>query len=327
MEYKSIKGYNGWAQVGFLVALLGLGILLVGAIQFIITASIAPKGFNLSDAKGLLKLLSQPENVTIARVMQVGSTLALFFIPALMWNFICNGKSLFWLGFNKHFTFKQIAVAFLIMLAASLGAQFFAIISKSIMSYLPFFDAKAKLMEDDYNQQIAALSNLKSTSEYVVALFIMAFFPALFEEVFFRGLLQRFFERWWGKPLIAIVASSIIFSLIHASIYLFLSRVCLGMALGVIFYYTRNIWVNVIAHFINNALALTALYIQSKTTGKVVPQAAEPDAHWLLCIAGMAAAIGLALYLQKQSMQQVQQITTEENYLLEQTIYKPNNLA
>jgi uncharacterized protein len=325
MEYRSFKGYNGWAQMGFLLALLGLGLILASSLQGIVTAVITPKGFNFSDTKGLTKILSQPENVTTARLMQVGSTLALFFLPALMWNFICNGKTLFWVGFNKYFTLKQIAIAFVIMLTASLGAQFFAIITKGILAYIPWLDAKARLMENSYNEQVNALSNLKNGGEYVLALFIMAFFPGLFEEVFFRGLLQRFFERWWSKPILAIVASSIIFSVIHASIYLFLTRLCLGLALGFIFYYTRNVWINVIAHFINNAMALTYLYFQPK--GKIKTAAPEAAAHWLVCIAAICGTILLIIYLKKQSTEQVAQINQQEDFLWQQPLYKNNNLA
>jgi uncharacterized protein len=327
MEYRSFKGYNGWAQIGFLLALLGLGVLVAGSLQVIVTAAILPKGFNIGDTKGLTKILSQPENVSTARLMQVGTTVTLFFIPALLWNYICNGKRFFWIGFNKVFNVKQVVIAFAIMFMALLGAQFFAILSKSILAYLPWLDAKAKIMEDSYNDQINALSNLKSGSEYVVSLLILAFLPALCEEVFFRGLLQRFFERWWSKPVLAIIASSIIFSLVHSSIYLFLTRFFLGMALGFIFYYSRNIWVNVIAHFINNAMALTALYFQVKKKGAVNAAASEPDVHWLLCIAGICATIFLVLYLKKQSAEQVAQINQQEDFLWQQPLYKNNNLA
>ena len=58
----------------------------------------------------------------------------------------------------------------------------------------------------------------------VLILVVMAFFPALFEEIFFRGAMQELLERWWKKPLLAVIFTSIVFSLIHMSVYLFLSR-------------------------------------------------------------------------------------------------------
>jgi membrane protease YdiL (CAAX protease family) len=57
-----------------------------------------------------------------------------------------------------------------------------------------------------------------------------------------------------------IFITSVIFSAIHFSYYGFLPRLFLGLMLGYIFYFSRNIWLNIIAHFLNNAYPLTAMY-------------------------------------------------------------------
>ncbi|MBK7557477.1 MAG: CPBP family intramembrane metalloprotease [Chitinophagaceae bacterium] len=77
-----------------------------------------------------------------------------------------------------------------------------------MLSYFPDLYVMGQKMESAYTEQVMALSNLKSWGEFVMAIVIMAFFPALFEEIFFRGAVQNLLERWWQKPLLAIIATS-----------------------------------------------------------------------------------------------------------------------
>jgi uncharacterized protein len=315
MEYRSIKGFTALAQFGFLCAFLGLGFVIAGGIQFILTLQVLPKGVSISDTDEIMKAMLAPENIGMARASQVLGTLGLLFVPALLWNYVSNGKSLLWLGFSKHISAWQIILGSLIIYTAAMAATPLADISKSIIAHFPSIDASAKRMEDLYNEQALALSNLKNVPEYITGLFIMAFFPAMFEEVFFRGTLQNLFVKWWQKPLLAIFATSIIFSLIHMSIYLFLSRMLLGFVLGLMYHKTKNIWVNIIAHFINNALALTYLFVQKNKVGKLNLKDMEEHIHWAFGLVAIVALVGLFIMLTKYSTKNKAKIEDEERIL------------
>jgi membrane protease YdiL (CAAX protease family) len=121
----------------------------------------------------------------------------------------------------------------------------------------------------------------------------MALLPALFEEVFFRGALQNVLVDWWKKPVLAIIVTSIIFSLIHSSIYLFLSRAILGFVLGWMYHRTKNIWINIIAHFLNNALALGMMYAASQSNKTPTLQDTEFKVDTWLAILAAFALVGL----------------------------------
>ena len=316
MEYKSVKGFSGWAQTGFLFAFLGLGFILAAGAQVLMTLQILPAGASLTDTDAMMKAMLSPQNVGMARAIQVVGTFLLLFVPALLWSLVSNGKNLFWLGFNKYINGFQIGIGFLIILAAGFAAAPLADLSKNIVSHFPSLDVMAKRMEDLYNEQALALSNLKSFPEYITALFIMAFFPAMFEEVFFRGTIQNLLVKWWQKPMVAIFVTSVIFSLIHLSIYLFLSRLALGFVLGLMFYYTKNIWVNIIAHFLNNAIALTGLYMMRNKPGKNNLDALDPQVHWSISLLCIAALVGLFYLLKKYSVMNRVRIDVKENLLI-----------
>lgn len=122
-------------------------------------------------------------------------------------------------------------------------------------------------LEKSYNEQVAGIIGLNSFSDYLFSLVVMAFLPALCEEALFRGIFQNFLSRATNKPWMAIIVVSLIFSVVHLSGFGFLSRLFLGIVLGAIYFYTGRLWLAILAHFINNAIALTVLYYY-KTSGK-----------------------------------------------------------
>jgi membrane protease YdiL (CAAX protease family) len=144
----------------------------------------------------------------------------------------------------------------------------------------------------------------------------MAFFPALFEELFFRGVMQNLFIKWWKKPMLAIIITSIIFSLIHMSIYLFLSRIVLGFVLGLMFYKTRNIWVNTIAHFLNNAIAVLQMYAMSQSKSKIDVSKLDPKFDWWMGLVALVVLYFLFKFLDRHSEENKMKIYTKEQALL-----------
>ena len=321
--YRSVKGLSGFALLGILLAFLGLGFILAGIAQLMIGLQIMPKGASISDADALVNAMLDPRNVTFSRISQVLGTFFLFFIPAILFSLVANGKNLFWLGFNRYFSGSQIVIAFFIILAASIAFGPLADMSREIVSNFPKLDKLAHFLEDQYNKQVRVLSNLQSWPEYITAIAIMAFFPALFEEVFFRGALQNFFHRWWNNPWIAIIVISVIFSIFHSSVYLFATRFALGCMLGVLYYFTRNIWVNVIAHFLNNAVALTQMFVLSKQKKIVEADKLDPQLHWIWSIVALFVLFLLFRQLRKISAEYRRTIETKEIQLAQSSRSNP----
>lgn len=100
----------------------------------------------------------------------------------------------------------------------------------------------------------------KSISAFLVNLFVVAFMAALSEELFFRGLLQKLFTDNKVNPHVAIWICAILFSAIHVQFYGFLARMVLGAILGYLYWYSGSLWTSILAHFMNNALAVTLVH-------------------------------------------------------------------
>ncbi|MFT3909126.1 MAG: CPBP family intramembrane metalloprotease [Ferruginibacter sp.] len=324
MAYKSIKGYSGLAQLGFLFVFLGLGFILAGIAQFSIGFKMVAPGTPMEKmGEAMLAALKDPKNVFYSRLAQVCGTFFMLFIPAVLFSWISNGKNKFWLGFNPYVNIFQIALGFLIMFTANIMAAPLAEMTKALLVHLPSLDSYARQLETIYNDQVVVLSNLKSWPEFLMALAIMAFFPALFEELFFRGAMQNFFVKWWKQPLIAIIVTSLVFSLIHSSIYLFISRAVLGFVLGLMYFKTKNIWVNVIAHFLNNAIALAQMFSMSNSKEKIDVSKLDPKVEWWFAIIAIGVLVFLFRFLDRYSVKNTFKINAKENLLLAETTSDP----
>jgi membrane protease YdiL (CAAX protease family) len=155
-------------------------------------------------------------------------------------------------------------------------------------------------MEDAYQKQVEAIVTLNNPIEFISALFIMAFLPALCEEALFRGGLQNFLTRSTRIPWLSILVVSIIFSAVHFSWYGFLSRFFLGIVLGLVFHYSGRLWLSIIAHFFNNALAITLLYI-AKQEGKPMQEAMNEGADTLWGLVALPVLIVLFMWFRKIS--------------------------
>lgn len=319
MQYKSNKGYTGFSQLGMLLAFVGLGLILATIVQLIIGLQMVPKGTPMLQLQeAMMTAMKDPKNVQTIRILQIAGTFCLMFVPSVMFSWLVNGNNPFWIGFNKYFNVQQIALGFVIIFSANILAGPLQDFSEKAVSYFPSLEITAKSLENLYNEQVQALSHLSGLPDLFLALMIMAFFPALFEELFFRGVMQNLFTKWWKKPMLAIIVTSIIFSLIHMSIYLFLSRIVLGFVLGLMFYKTRNIWVNTIAHFLNNAIAVFQMYVlsQSKPISKIDVSKLDPKFDWWMGLAALVILYFLFKYLDRYSEENKMKIYTKEQALM-----------
>lgn len=319
MEYRSVKGMNGWGQLGILLVFTGAGFILAGILQIAIAWQLVPSGLPMDKmGEAMVKALLKPENITYSRIAQVSGTFLLLFMPAYAYMRICHGKNKFWLGFNKHINARQIVLGFFLIFLANIVANPLEDLSKSMLANFPSLNAMGMRMEDAYTEQVMALSNLKSWGEFFMAIVIMAFFPALFEEIFFRGAVQTLLERWWKKPLLAVLATSLLFSLIHMSVFLFLSRAVLGFVLGLMYQRSKNLWVNIIAHFLNNTVAVIQLFWISRHAQKIEVDKLDPKLPLWGALLGLGFTVGLFILFEKFSVKNRTQIAFEEQNLLDQ---------
>jgi uncharacterized protein len=264
MAHIATKRFSYWGQLGILMSLAGVGLIIGSFVSLIpLLGKVDANKLFTSSAHTLIDAVQDPQNANAVRLMQFIATLFFFFLPAFLYAKICHKKALTHLGFIKMPGLKQLVLV--------CGIMFFALFIVGalgeIWHQIPFpknWQAQFKAAEEAYNKQMQVMARMNGVGDYMLSILIVALLPAVFEEAIFRGALQNLLSRWIKAPVWAIVITAILFSAVHGSYDGFVPRFVLGFILGWLFYRTGNIWLNIAAHFLNNAIAITMLYFYSK---------------------------------------------------------------
>ncbi|MFI5204596.1 MAG: CPBP family intramembrane glutamic endopeptidase [Flavobacteriales bacterium] len=104
----------------------------------------------------------------------------------------------------------------------------------------------------------------RDVSVYLTNLLVIAFLPALGEELFFRAVMLRLFTKFFKGIHAAVWIGAIFFSVYHFQFQGLLPRIFMGALLGYVFIITGNIWYSVLLHFLNNAFIVTLKWLQAR---------------------------------------------------------------
>jgi len=147
-------------------------------------------------------------------------------------------------------------------------------------------------MEESAEQLLKTLLVMNNPGELLLNLLVVAVLPAIGEELIFRGLIQKRLEGSFKNAIPAIWLAAAIFSAIHLQFEGFFPRLLLGAALGYLFYWTRNLWVPILAHFVFNGTQVLAQYFYSEEIAAL--EATEIDnPNWLWGVLSLAGIIFL----------------------------------
>lgn len=247
------KGFNGWSQLGIFMGMVGVG-LVAGSVISLGTWTMMT-GQNIA---GMQQDLMNPKYATAIKVVQLVSTLFIFFLPALAYVFVCYRNGWLALGFQKNFAWKVAVIAVLIIIASMPFIDWVTTVNKAIpipAAARKYFDE----LEKSYEDQVKVIGDVKTTGQYLVSLFIIALLPAVFEEVFFRGALQNMLSRWKN----------------NSYVYVFMAAVLL-MAVKSIWLTGVNSW------FFNGAVIVLALLVLRSHT--LFDSLNSITSHWLFPI-------------------------------------------
>ena len=162
-----------------------------------------------------------------------------------------------------------------------------------------------KINQEEANVLYEKLLVMEGFGDLVFNLILMAVIPALSEEVLFRGGLQQLAQRYMNNVHLAVWVTAITFSLIHFQFLTFIPRVIMGAGLGYIFVWGGSLWMPIIAHAINNGIAILITYLLKNNSGlKELDQIGQSLDVWV--IGSTCLTFGLFFCLRKLSKQKTQ---------------------
>jgi len=161
------------------------------------------------------------------------------------------------------------------------------------------FDAMVRESEELAAAVTKFLTRFTSFPDFLLGFLVIAILPALGEELAFRGMLQPALHRLVGNAHVAIWVTAVLFSAFHFQFLGFVPRMLLGALFGYLLHWSGNLWIPVIAHFVNNGASVILIYLHQLgiTDFDAESSAAAP---WSLVIPGTALFIALVFVLRKQ---------------------------
>lgn len=200
------------------------------------------------------------------------------------------------LGLSVKPSYKAMGVAFVWILVSQ--PLFTALTFDANSFELPEFLRGVERWGEDMEQQVADQLKMILGVPLLLNLAILAVVPAVCEELLFRGLMLSVLRRWMGQHF-AVWVQGIVFSLLHLQPYGFLPRMLMGVAFGYLRISSGSLYPAMLAHFLNNALAVGLLYMNGEAAFDPSSDPFEGmDFLWVV-VSGVLA-VGLLVWLYQQ---------------------------
>ena len=111
----------------------------------------------------------------------------------------------------------------------------------------------------------AALQLPTSSGALLLAFLSVCVLPAIFEELLFRGLIQRALSPYGAW--FSIVVTSALFALLHSDLSQLPAIFALSLFLGYVYAFTKNLSYSVLLHFANNLSGFVLLWAKQQMDG------------------------------------------------------------
>jgi uncharacterized protein len=239
-------------------------ITFLGTLFFYFFAFIGSLIFKINMSEMLVIPESNADSLdmSVLKYVQVSQQTALFIIPGIIISFLLSTKGKSFYKINK--APEAFNLLMVIMLALMLiPVTMYTGMLNSRMDFPDWLSGLEKWMrtkEDSASDLTVLLVKSSDIPELLQSLFIMAVVPAIAEEVIFRGVLQQLLCKIFKSDNWGIWITAILFSAIHLQFFGFLPRLILGLCFGYLFFWSGNLWLPVLAHFVNNFVPVVMAY-------------------------------------------------------------------
>lgn len=269
--------------------LLMLLIFTLSSFSFIVANFGVTKFFGLE--MGRLEGLENANVVHAMQWVQGVTSLFTYLLSALLFAYLCHPRPAAYLGLRRPGSGQMLLLAVgLIMAAVPLLAQLGA------WMQLLDFGKGVRASFEEQQRMMKALMAGTTFGDLALYLLLFAVLPAVGEELLFRGVVMRFAYHNSKNIHFAVLFSAGIFGLAHGSVYHFVPIMLAGVMLGYIYYLSGSLWLSMLAHFTNNALAVLGLFAANRKA--ISPALAEAEGlpwYVLLISVGVLAAVAWAI--------------------------------
>jgi len=269
--------------------ILAFFVVLLFSLTLVLTVSGIVSNGNAADVSNL-------------KILQLIQSVGLYVITPLIFAFLIDRKPFAFLKINRTGRTKSYFWVVLTMCAAIPFINLLGFLNQQVV--FPEFLRGLENYFITYEKELADLTEkFLTTSSFnglIFNLFLIALIPAVGEELLFRGTIQQLIGGKNNQHL-AIWITAFIFSAIHFQFYGFLPRFLLGAFLGYLFFWSKSIWLPIVAHFVNNAIVVIFyfLHINKKITLNI--DEIGTNTTWYLGLASAAVVVVLLILMRYEN--------------------------
>lgn len=143
------------------------------------------------------------------------------------------------------------------------GILIFAIFIFSTFAISPLNDLWYRFLElIGYKIQDIGIPNPNTAPMLLLGVASIGIAPAFCEEFMYRGVIMRGYENY--NKVMAIIMSSLLFGLMHATLEQLAFAVLMGAIMGTLVCVTDSLWASILFHFLNNFRSIILIFLINK---------------------------------------------------------------
>ena len=205
---------------------------------------------------GTPMMLETSDPVTAIRISQTFVTIGTFLIPSLLFAYCQNRQ---WFDYNAANRRPPQSMINMVLILSMTLLPVVGMLSSFNQNIMPQEGTIAEFMrnlEEAANDILKLVTSQRSSWDLISNIMVFAVLAGICEEFLFQGALQPLMMKWTKNPHVGILLTAFIFSVLHFQFYGFIPRFMLGVYLGYLFYWSRSLWLPILAHILHNALSI-----------------------------------------------------------------------
>jgi len=236
---------------------------------------------------------ARPELAGVIKGLLIVQFFGLFFLPSLVFAYLTDPKPLAYAGLKPPERISFLFIGLLTMAAAYFMVEWMVTLNEELV--LRTFSKSAQDWiqkgEEAADNTLKNILTMKGPADLLFSIFLVGILPAIGEELFFRGILQKIFIQIFKKAWPGIIFTAALFSAFHGQFMGFIPRMAMGIVLGALYWFSGSIFVSMIGHFIFNTINVLLIYF------KIAEMDSKTSSGWVISLTGLASMVIVILLI------------------------------
>jgi len=260
-----LQNYSAGKQLLFLCLILLASVFIFTPFGILIAIPFVEG--DIFNAIAQMEFAETAQNINLLKYFQIVSQIGLFILSSFIFALLISKKPFVFLNMNKGPRFSLIVIALLIGIVSNPFLNWVVEMNSNI--HLPEALSGIENWMRQLENEAVRLTELflagTTWSTLIVNLIMMAILAGLGEELLLRGIVQPLFIRLTKNPHLGIWIAAALFSFMHFQFFGFIPRMLLGALFGYYYYWSRNLWIPIIAHILNNGFIVIYTFYSGST--------------------------------------------------------------